>query len=297
MDSIAPQKCSLQEVFGYPVYDSSRSASLSRNNALCPFSNRVPNCTKDRAADPLGVCSILDQRGRSVIVCPVRFRQNWLIVSQAAQFFFPEGSTWTTLTEIRINEATGVSAGNIDVLLCSYDKDNGKLLDFGALEIQAVYISGNIRNAFKEYITQTKNNNFKCNIQSRTFQPDFLSSSRKRLAPQLLYKGHILNKWGKKIAVALDLSFFETLPKLKEVPIQEADMAIFVYNISQENQSGHLKELVFIKAVYVKFSKALNQITIPQVGKLDNFIEKVQKKLDKKITVEPNIDVFPNPFE
>lgn len=33
-------------------------------------------------------------------------------------------------------------------------------------------------------------------------KPDYLSSSRKRLAPQLIYKGGILNQWGKKMAVA-----------------------------------------------------------------------------------------------
>jgi len=44
----------------------------------------------------------------------------------------------------------GRSAGNIDVVLVSYDND-GKVLDFGALEIQAVYISGNVRDPF-EYL-------------------------------------------------------------------------------------------------------------------------------------------------
>ena len=48
-------------------------------------------------------------------------------------------------------------------------------------------------------------------------RPDYLSSSRKRLAPQLLFKGGILNSWRKKSAVALDKSF-DTLPRLTEVP-------------------------------------------------------------------------------
>jgi len=34
-------------------------------------------------------------------------------------------------------------------------------------------------------------------------RPDYLSSSRKRLAPQLIFKGGIINAWGKKTAVAL----------------------------------------------------------------------------------------------
>ena len=69
----------------------------------------------------------------------------------AANFFFPDESNWTSLTEIRLKDGNGQSAGNIDVVLTSYDKD-GKLTDFGSLEVQAVYISGNVRNPFYHYM-------------------------------------------------------------------------------------------------------------------------------------------------
>ena len=45
----------------------------------------------------------------------------------------------------------GRSAGNIDVVLVAYD-DNGRVYDFGALEIQAVYISGNVRDPFEYFM-------------------------------------------------------------------------------------------------------------------------------------------------
>lgn len=57
---------------------------------------------------------------------------------------------WTSLTEVRLNDAMGRPAGNIDVVLVAYD-DSGKVVDFGALEIQAVYISGNVREPFEYY--------------------------------------------------------------------------------------------------------------------------------------------------
>jgi hypothetical protein len=110
----------------------------------------VPNCTKDKAKDPLGVCSIYHNE-QPVITCPIRFRQEWIIAEHAASFFFREGAKWTSLTEIRLNDANGESAGNIDVVLVSYDQ-NGKIIDFGALEIQAVYISGNVRDIFEYYM-------------------------------------------------------------------------------------------------------------------------------------------------
>ncbi len=48
----------LSEVFGYTLEDHSKKAVSARQNRLCPFNNKVPNCTKDKAKNPLGVCSI-----------------------------------------------------------------------------------------------------------------------------------------------------------------------------------------------------------------------------------------------
>lgn len=140
----------LAEVFGFPSNSFSEQATRYRRNKLCPHNNKVPNCTKDKANDPLGVCSIYHKQS-SVITCPVRFRQDWLIAENAATFFFGENSSWTSLTEVRLKDANGQSAGNIDVVLVSYD-DRGKVLDFGAVEVQAVYISGNVRKPFETYM-------------------------------------------------------------------------------------------------------------------------------------------------
>lgn len=141
----------LTEVFGFPANNFSPSAERHRKGKLCPYNNKVPNCTKDKALDPLGVCSIFEAEGKVAITCPVRFRQDWLIAEDAAHFFFPEDTAWTSLTEVRLRDGNGQSAGNIDVVLVAYDT-NGKVTDFGSLEIQAVYISGNVRNPFEHYV-------------------------------------------------------------------------------------------------------------------------------------------------
>lgn len=103
----------LAEAFGFPTDNLSSDAVRYRKNKLCPFNNKVPNCTKDKANSPLGVCSVFE--GESLaITCPVRLREDWLIAEDAAAFFFPEGSTWTSLTEVRVREKNGKAAGNID---------------------------------------------------------------------------------------------------------------------------------------------------------------------------------------
>src|SRR5437660_399630 len=55
----------LAEVFGFPIDNMSEEAQRHRKHRLCPFNNKVANCTKDKASDPLGVCSVLAEAPRT----------------------------------------------------------------------------------------------------------------------------------------------------------------------------------------------------------------------------------------
>jgi hypothetical protein len=271
----------LVEVFGFPIDNMSDEAARYRKSRLCPFNNKVPNCTKDKLNDPLGVCAVFEQ-DFTAITCPVRFRENWIIVEDGADFFFPKGASWTSLTEVRLKDKYGKSAGNIDLVLVSYDHD-GKIKDFGALEVQGVYISGNVRDPFAFYMKDPagrKNMNWRGKLKYPG--PDYLSSSRKRLAPQLIFKGGILNSWGKKSAVVLDQGFFNTLPKLTEVPKDKAEIAWFIYDLELNKKTNRFV-LVRKKTVYTKFLEALEKITRSDPGKMESFMSVIQKKLDKKL--------------
>lgn len=200
----------IAEVFGFPSDDMSERACYFRENRLCPFNNRFPNCTKDKADNPLGVCSVNYENGK-VITCPSRFREDWKILQNAASFVWTKKAKWTSLPEIKLLDANGQSAGNIDYVIAQYD-DDGNILDFASIEVQGVYISGNLRNPFTEYM---KNPRIDFSWSDNNFpHPDYLSSSRKRLIPQMLYKGGIFKAWGKKQCVAIQKSFFDTLPAL-----------------------------------------------------------------------------------
>jgi hypothetical protein len=271
----------LAEVFGFTTRDFSSDAERYRKSKLCPFNNKVPSCTKDKAEKPLGVCSVYDA-DKVVITCPVRFRQDWLIAEDAASFFFPANLSWTSLTEVRINDKHGRSAGNIDVVLVAYD-DTGRIVDFGSLEVQAVYISGNIRRAFEHYMEAPIDRAEMDWSKQRNYpRPDYLSSSRKRLAPQLIYKGGILHAWDKKQAVAVDSSFFNTLPHMDEVSQEDAEMAWLIYDL-EYNPSQTRYRLTRSRTVYTQFIPALNKITTAEPGDVQNFIEHLQEKLDEKL--------------
>ncbi|CAN5711783.1 hypothetical protein BH11ARM2_BH11ARM2_19050 [soil metagenome] len=141
----------MAEVFGFPVGNVSPMAVRYRNNRLCPFNNRVPNCTKDKAENPLGVCSVFE--GTDVVVtCPIRFRQEWLIAEDAAGFFFDPPYTATgkragtrlythfSLDHERLFEMSSSVRGD---LLMTYDNAGGVVdlarrhrLDFEAIPMK-----------------------------------------------------------------------------------------------------------------------------------------------------------------
>lgn len=113
-------------------------------------------------------------------------------------------------------------------------------------------------------------------------KPDYLSSSRKRLAPQLIYKGGIFNEWRKKTAVVLNKGFFDTLPNFPEVEKDEADIAWLVYDLKHDkNENRYILERH--KSVYTKFSESLRKVTITEAGNVDDFLGTLQKKIDTKL--------------
>jgi hypothetical protein len=269
----------LAEVFGFPIDNFSKEAENYRINKLCPYNNKLPNCTKDKKIAPLGVCSIFD--GDNVaITCPIRFRQNWTILKDAADFLFPAGTVWQSFEEVRLMESNGKSAGNLDFILVSYD-EKGEIIDFGSLEVQAVYISGNDRKPFEYYIQSPKERQ-NMTWNETNVRPDYLSSSRKRLVPQMIFKGGIFKSWGKKQAVALHEGFFNNLPSLPTVDKNQADIAWLIYGMDYDSVKKEYK-LVLRKTVYTLFNSALDRITLPQPGNVNKFKGMLQIKLYERL--------------
>lgn len=287
----AEPKNPLAEVFGFTVGDKSERALHFQKNKLCPFNNIVPSCTKVSVVDPLGVCSLYE-RGEPTVICPVRFKEDWMIATHAAEFFFSGRREWTAMPEVRLNDKNGKSAGNIDLVLVEHDRE-GRVTDFGAVEIQAVYISGNVRRPFRAYMENLTQMTFDWSGRREYPRPDYLSSSRKRLAPQLIYKGGILKAWNKKTAVVIDRKFFETLPKLQEVSRAKADMAWLVYDLEKRPGSARY-HLTAHAAVYTEFGSALDTITKTEAGPVRDFINTLEKKLKKLKKGEPVADASPD---
>lgn len=290
---MSPDKKDMQplgEVFGFPIYNESDRARRYRNNKLCPYNNIVSNCTKNSIEFPLGICS-LNHKDKQVIICPIRFREDWTIISDAANFIFDGNPTWTHVGEVRLKDKHGKSAGNIDYVLVLYD-DKGRVLDFGSIEVQAVYISGNLTGPFTAYL-ENPSHEFNWTQAFKFPKPDYLSSSRKRLIPQIIAKGSILKQWNKKQVVALQADFYNTLPALPEFDKAESDFAFFLYELVPDKKNKVLS-LKLQKIVYTKFASALEQIAKFEAGSISQFTEILQKKLDAKRANKADIDNLDN---
>jgi hypothetical protein len=188
------------------------------------------------------------------------------------------------LSEIKLTDKNGQSAGNIDYVLVQYN-EKGQIIDFASLEVQGVYISGNLRNPFEDYI-KNPSKNFNWPTGYNYPKPDYLSSSRKRLIPQMLYKGGIFQSWKKKQTVALQKSFFETLPLLPATTKSKADIAWFLYDL-EFNKEENQNNLVLKEIVYTEFESALLRITTPEPGEVVNFINILQNRLDEHLDKNP----------
>lgn len=279
----------LAEVYGSPICNSSHETSRCRKLRLCPFNNKIPNCTKERPGNPLGVCSINGENNDIAIICPIRFRENWIIAENAADFFFPKGTLWTSLTDIPLLDKKGNSVGNIDVVVISYDRE-GKIKDFGPMNVHATYVQGNLRRPFENYVKNPEDYQ-KQNYEGQNYpQPDYMSSWHKRLTPHLIFKGGIFYTWQKKMSMAVHKSFMKFLPELTLVEKEYAEIAWFIYDLIP-NPITNLLTLTHIATHYTLFEPVISKFTHPEPGPLEDFVALLQDRLD---TTQENEDNPPD---
>lgn len=174
----------------------------------CPFRRGFPVCSKKG-----GVCSIQEYRGDEgkvetaldipVSVCPHRFEENDIASRWLAEIADFEEVYIAREVPFMRGKTTGKAAGKIDLVL---SRDTAASEWYG-LEIQAVYFSGGrMDQDFTALLTDTG----KSPPMPADRRPDWRSST-KRLRYQLEVKVPTLRTWGKKLAVSVDLPFFNAI--------------------------------------------------------------------------------------
>ncbi len=219
------------EVFGYSVEDNSPEAIASRTEKKCPFQPAGTRCTKVKKSEPLGVCMFGDSH-LGTPVCPVRFNQKDKIFVDVAKAAFGSGRKIAVRPELRIlRKENGKKAGKVDYIIAALD-EQGKPTDFCALEVQAVYVSGNsYYPMFREFLAT--------GIPPREQRGMDWLSSRKRLIYQLNLKVPVFRRWGKKFFVAVDKQFFNALPTMRRVTdIENSEVTWVVYDFKRRDEGA-----------------------------------------------------------
>lgn len=212
----------------------------------CPF--RSMPCNKRG-----GVCTIQPYEpdgdrishaaGYPVIVCPVRFEQEQMLIRWLAEVvgFSPETAFVAREIPFMLGTKTRKPAGKIDLVVA---QDQHVLAWFG-LEIQAVYFSGPGMDIEFEALRDSQSDRplFPRHVR----RPDWRSSSAKRLAPQLQIKGPTLRRWHSKIAVAVDKPFFASIGGPSDTPSHDLDSGDVIWLVPElsgnQLERGHWEVL------------------------------------------------------
>lgn len=168
--------------------------------------------------------------GDPVTTCPNRFLEAGIVVPWVGEILLGT-SCPTVISELPFlmgeSESDGEemdAVGKIDQVLVRTD---GPSLAWCALEMQAVYFSGkSMENDFR-LMRDWQGPGIPFPQAQR--RPDFRSSGPKRLMPQLQIKVPTISRWGRKMAVVVDLGFWQSLGEMREVEdVSNCDIAWFV---------------------------------------------------------------------
>lgn len=144
--------------------------------------------------------------------------------------------------------------GRIDNILVNPNEPHR--LSWCALEMQAVYFSGS---AMSWEFNDISEHPEMLRFPVRKRRPDFRSSGPKRLLPQLQTKVPELTRWGKKMAICVDESFFGELVGIQEVKhLSNADLAWFVVRYEQEGKRFRLRPS---KHIFSKLDSTIKALT------------------------------------
>lgn len=258
----------IAEVFGHGVGNLGTSETRDRAERRCPFRNSP--CTKSSKTDPLGICS-LSNGAQATIICPVRFIEENRMFIDAGRIAFGTGVNIAPIPEVRVLRVNTKKIGKVDYLLAKLNENN-EPVDFAALEVQAVYISGkSIRPAMRYFLQRQQLDENDC-----ARRPDYRSSAQKRLMPQLSLKVPIFRRWGKKFFVAVDSLFFRELPEFPRVSAANSEITWLVYPFARAGEDYRIGSPEIVYSTWDDIAGALREGLAPEP---EEIVEELRRQI------------------
>jgi hypothetical protein len=171
------------------------------------------------------------------------------------------------------DDEEGSDVGRIDQVLLLQDS---RPLEWCALEIQAVYLSGDTMAVdFEEIRTHERED---LPFPAGNHHPDYRSSGPKRLMPQLQIKVPTLRRWGKKMAVVVDRYFFGALAPMESVrDVSNSDIAWFVLDLAEE-ETGDMAHLAVGDVHLTTLERAVEGLTAGVPVSKEEFERRILEK-------------------
>jgi hypothetical protein len=266
-------------------------SSASHRDIECPFKPPEPGKPVRRCNKKGGVCSLrlfvqegccVQLKGDPVVTCPNRFLEANTVVRWVGETLL--GTTNPiVISELPFlmgdiqaeeEEAEPDAVGKIDKVLINAEGEN---LRWCALEMQAVYFSGmSMENDFK-VMREWKSSGVPFpNVQRR---PDFRSSGPKRLMPQLQVKVPTISRWGRKMAVVIDKTFWESLSEMRETKdLSNSEIVWFVVSF------GEARDGRFILGPHEIHYTTLNNAVEGLTGGTPMSLERFERELRDRLS-------------
>lgn len=271
-----------------------QSSKGRKPSFVCPFQST--SAVEVVCNKPGGVCSLRlyqksapggdvvaaeGEAGQLRTICPQRFEEGRIIYNWVGETLLGCGEP-LVLGEIGFLESPSSGeeeeapsdVGRIDKVLVV---PNSRPLAWCALEVQAVYFQGRAMRFDFQTIRMHRRNTLPFPEVSR--RPDYRSSGPKRLMPQLQIKVPSLRRWGKKMAVVVDRSFFNSMGRMRTVPqISNCDVAWFVVKF-EEGERGF--RLTRDAVHYTTLEDSVEGLTAGVPVSLEVFEQRILQKLQR----------------
>lgn len=281
------------EFFGYRSDNKSTEAQNAAQNELCPIiKERCEKTFNDGVIS--GVCTLKPMTTDPVICCPIRlYADDYKILRDVSFKAFGEdfdlipgrdavsvamteqkccvavfGKRWGG--ELRLPQKLGRGGYFVDWVLAKLDSD-GELLEFVAVEVQTIDTTGNYRNGYSELKINR-------NVVKTTAGLNWENVS-KRILPQLIYKGQILQReemCKKGLFFICPPPVFDHIASrlggqdgLIRYALQPASITFLAYGHDMENPPKKsellpLKEMLSHSTTVYKVQEAFNNVTFPE---------------------------------
>lgn len=266
-------------------------AEQQRREMPCPFrSGPFPVCNK-----PNGICSLMiyndddgevrpidGERGKIRALCPFRLHAAGDVFRQVGELLLDD-PTPALVGEVGFLESVGSldsdegeDVGRIDMIMVKSNSPEGHPMEWCAAEVQAVYFSGAEMAIETRHILDTGG---VLSMPQRKRRPDYRSSGVKRLMPQLQTKIPTLRRWGKKMAVIVDVPFFMSMGAMRDIDDQSnADIAWILVDFVRDEGAARF-DAVIDRVIYTTLESAIEGLTGGVPVSKDEFERRIRTKL------------------